>query len=154
MGKEISLTEIQQSGDPAFRYAMMRKVIEAVRKEGELYMPLLNLVTTFIDGLASGQPGTTKTAYLNYIQKQFPNLCSAIGAEVFYTNYRCGAVHEFNLKKGFAIERGEKMSGTYVDTKIIKETGDQITILNIDRLIDDFITHIQSLEEAYKHRAS
>jgi hypothetical protein len=148
MGKEISLTEIQPSGDPAFRYAMMRKVIEAVRKEGELYMPLLNLVTTFIDGLASGQPGGTKTAYMNYLQTQFPELCAAIGAEVFYTNYRCGAVHEFNLKKGFGIERGEKMPGTYVDTKTIRETGGQMTILNIDRLIDDFILHVRSLERS------
>ncbi len=154
MGKEISLTEIQQSSDPAFRYSMMRKVIEAVRKEGELYMPLLNLVTTFIDGLASGQPGETKVAYLNYLQKQFPDLCSAIGAEVFYANYRCGAVHEFDLKKGFAIERREKMPSAYVDTKTIKETGDQITILNIDQLVDDFMAHIKSLEEALKIGAS
>jgi len=150
MGKEISLAEIQQSGDPAFRYAMMRKVIEAVRKEGELYMPLLNLVTTFIDGLASGQPGGTKIAYMNYLQTHFPELCAAIGSEIFYINYRCGAVHEFNLKKGFGIERGEKMLGTYVDTKTIKETSDQLTILNIDRLIDDFIAHIRSLEESIK----
>ena len=146
MGKEISLTEIQQSGDPAFRFAMMRKVIEAVRKEGELYMPLLNLVSTFIDGLASGQPGATKPAYLNYLQTHFPDLCASIGAEVFYTNYRCGAVHEFSLKKGFGIERGEKMPCDYVDTKTIKETGEQITVLNIDRLIDDFLSHIKSLE--------
>ena len=150
MRKEISLTEIQQSGDPAFRYAMMRKVIEAVRKEGELYMPLLNLVTAFIDGLASGKKGETKVAYLNYLQTHFPNLCAAIGAEIFYTNYRCGAIHEFNLKKGFGIERGEKMPRTYVDTKTVKDTGEQLTILNIDRLIDDFISHIRSLEESIK----
>ena len=150
MGKEMSLKKIQQSDDPAFRYTMMRKVIEAVRNKGELYMPLLNLVTTFIDGLASGQPHETKVAYLNYLKMHFPDLCAAIGAEIFYTNYRCGAVHEFNLKKGFGIDRGENMPGTYIETKTIKETGNQMTFLNIDRLVDDFIAHVRSLEATLK----
>ena len=150
MAKEISLREIQQCSDLAFRYAMMRKVIEAVRKEGDLYMPLLHLVTTFIGGLASGKPGVMKISYMNYLQAHFPDLCAAIGAESFYINYRCGAVHEFSLKKGFGIERGENMPNTYVDTITIKETGNQLTVLNIDRLIDDFIAHIRSLEESIK----
>jgi len=140
MGKEISLMEIQRSDDLAFRYSMMRKVVEAVRKEGEMPLPLLNLVTTFIDGLASGQPGETKAAYLKYLRENFPDICTTLGAEIFYTNYRCGAVHEFSLKKGYAIDRGEKMPGVYVEGRTVKETGNELTFLNIDRLVDDFIS--------------
>jgi hypothetical protein len=150
MKSEASIHEVQSSGDPAFRHKMMREVIEAVEARGTLFMPLLNLVTTFIDGLASGAPGNTKKAYLAYLDAHFPDLCKALGAEVFYTKYRCGAVHEFNLKDGFAIGRDSGMSGAYSGSQVIKETGQQITILNIDRLVNDFLAHVGSLEQSTK----
>jgi hypothetical protein len=154
MKKEASLSEIQSSGDAAFRYEMMREVIETVADRGKLFMPLLNLVTTFIDGLASGAPGTTKAAYLEYLDKHFPELCKALGAEIFYSKYRCGAVHEFNLKAGFGIARDSRMDGAYVGTQTIKETGEELTVLNIDRLVADFIRHVSNLEAELKNPSS
>lgn len=150
MKPEASIHEIQSSGDPAFRYRMMREVVEAVEARGTLFMPLLNLVSTFIDGLASGAPGNTKKAYLAYLEAQFPDLCKALGAEVFYSKYRCGAVHEFNLKDGFGIGRDSGMLGAYSGTQTIKDTGQEVTILNIDRLVIDFLAHVRSLEKSLK----
>ncbi len=148
MKREMSAHEIQSSDDPAFRYQMMREVVEAVKARGTLFMPLLNLVSTFIDGLASGAPHNTKAAYLAYLKTHFPDLCKALGAEVFYSKYRCAAVHEFNLKPGFAIGRASSMSGAYADTRTLKETGQEIIVLNIDRLVRDFIAHVRSLEQS------
>lgn len=150
MKKEASLSEVQSSGDPEFRYRMMREVVEVVAGRGTLFMPLLNLVTTFIDGLASGAPSGTKAAYLEYVKVHFPELCSSLGAEVFYNKYRNAAVHEFNLKPGFAIGRDSGMEGAYVGSQTITETGEEIKLLNIDRLVKDFLTHVRSLEEAAK----
>jgi len=153
MKKEVSITKIQNTGDPEFRYRMMRKVIETVSAKGTLHMPLLNLVTTFIDGLASGPSGASKGAYLDYLKAHFPNLCAAIGAEVFYSKYRNAAVHEFSLKKGFGIDRDAAMGGAYCDTQTVKETGLELTVLNIDRLVADFLAHVKSLEAKLKEKS-
>ena len=146
MKRETSLAYGQDANDPAFRYRMMREVVEAVVARGGLFMPLLNLVSTFIDGLASGPPGDTKKAYLQYLSTHFPDLCRALGAEVFYSKYRCAAVHEFNLKPGFAIGRDSGMDGQFAGTQVVKATGQELTILNIDRVVEAFLAHVRALE--------
>src|SRR6266516_5568154 len=63
MTTHFSLSEAANLKNPRFRLGMMREVVEHVHARGDLYMPLLNLVTTFIDGLAAGPPDGTKKAY-------------------------------------------------------------------------------------------
>ena len=108
-------------------------------------MPLLNLVSAFIDGLARGKPGETKKAYLAYLKEHFPELCAELGAEVFYSKYRSAAIHEFSIKPGFAIGRNSGLKGRYVGTQEVRETGETITILNIDKLVNDFLHHVKTL---------
>ena len=117
---------------------MMRNCIRAVQTPGDLHFPLLNLVSTFIDGLASGASGGTKAAYLKYLERYFPDLCSSLGAEVFYAKYRCAAVHEFGIKPPYGIGRGSGMGGNYVETQVLEDLNHEITLLNIDRLVEDF----------------
>ena len=95
--------------------------------------------------LASGQKGGTKAAYIAYLSTHFPDLCAAVGAEAFYTNYRCATVHEFGLAPGFAIGRDQGLGGKYVDSQVVRETGQKLTILNIDRLVRDFLAHLAQL---------
>jgi len=45
------------------------------------------------------------------------------------------------------------MAGAYVGTQTIKETGRGITILNIDRLVKDFLAHVRSLGESARKAA-
>lgn len=145
MLEAVSFAEMANLADPVFRLTIMRDCIRAVQAPGHLFYPLLNLLSTFIDGLASGAKGDTKPAYISYLKTHFPDLCAALGAETFYTNYRCAAVHEFGLKRGFAIGRDQDLSGKYVGTKVILESGQQLTLLNIDRLVRDFLAHIEQL---------
>ena len=140
-----SSSEYANIGDPVFRLTMMRDCIKAVQVPGDLFYPLLNLVSTFIDGLASGTKGKTKAAYIGYLENHFPNLCSAIGAKTFYENYRCAAIHEFGLKSGFAIGRASGLNGKYADTQVIKDSGQRITVLNVDLLVKDFLKHVEQL---------
>jgi len=147
MAKKVS---VQWSGDREFRYRMMRQTIEAVGAPGILWMPLLNLVATFIDGLASGPSGASKKETLEYLQKHFPGLCAALGAEVFYSKYRNKAVHEFGIGKGFAIALRNEIGDAYVDQVADKITHEELTGLNIERLVEDFLAHIQSLEASLK----
>jgi hypothetical protein len=140
-----SIAEIANLGDPVFRLTMMRDCVCAVQAPGHLFYPLLNIISTFIDGLASGAKGNTKAAYLAYLEKHFPDLCAAIGAEKFYISYRCAAVHEFGLKPGFAIGRGFGLGGKYLETQNVPESGDVVTVLNIDRLVNDFLSHVEHL---------
>lgn len=140
-----SSSQFANLADPGFRLTMMRDCIGAVQAPGHLWYPLLNLISTFIDGLASGPSGGTRTAYVNYLKAHFPELCAAIGADTFYEKYRCAAVHEFGLRTGYAIGRDSGLKGVYADTQLICDTGETITVLNIDRLTSDFLTHVEGL---------
>lgn len=150
MPKKISKSSITDIGKNEFRTRMMGKVITHIKKDGSLHVPLLTLITCFIDGLAKGKKGETKPAYLNYIKKHFPELCKELGAEVFYNKYRNAAVHEFSIKKGYGIDRNSSMKGKYIDTQIIIESNKKLIVLNIDKLVDDFLQHIQKLRKKYK----
>jgi hypothetical protein len=79
------------------------------------------------------------------LKVNFPDLCSSLGAEVFYAKYRCGAVHEFGMKEGLAIGRDSGMKGAYVETQDIADLKRQNTVLNIDRLVHDFLKHLDNL---------
>ena len=138
-------SEFANLANPTFRLTMMRDCVRAVQAPGHLWYPLLNLIATFIDGLASGPKGGTRAAYLSYLKAHFPDLCAAVGAKVFYENYRNAAVHEFGLKPDYAIGRDSGLNGAYVDTQLIRDTGAQITVLNIDRLVADFLAHVEGL---------
>ena len=146
MRKTLSPTSLASAadiGDRIWRLEQMRDCIIAVRQAGHLHYALLNLVTTFIDGLASGKEGDTKKAYLKYLQDNFPRLCSEISPRQFYAFYRCKAVHQFGLGEGYAIGRDSpSLNGTYVAEQLFTEVGKTITVLNIDMLVEDFLTHL------------
>ena len=132
----------------------MKESVNAVYERGNLWYPLLNLVATFIDGLASGPKGGTRPAYIQYLETNFPQLCLALGAATFYENYRNAAVHEFSLKPGYAIGRDSGMKGQYVDTQLLTDIGTQQIVLNIDRLVADFVGHVDLLlSYAARHKA-
>lgn len=138
---------IQQSADREFRYRMMRETINAVYEykediPGKLWAPLMYLIATFIDGLASGD----RPKYIRYLKKHFPELCADLGAEVFYTKYRNKGVHEFNFGKGFGIALGEEIKNAYVGPVRYGKKGNVMTCVNIQRLVKDFLAHIRSLE--------
>jgi hypothetical protein len=123
----------------------MRDCIKAVQVPGDLFYPLMNLVFTFIDGLASGTKGRIKATYLIYLEAHFPDICSVIGAKTFYENYRWAAIHEFGLKSGYAIGRDSSLNCKYADTQVMKDTGQRITVLNVDRLVGNFLKHVVQL---------
>lgn len=152
MAKRIAKSEIANIGRAEFRYRMMHDVVAHVSKHGRLHVPLLTLVTCFIDGLARGKPGKTKEAYLRYLKRYFPELCADLGAEVFYEKYRNAAVHEFSIKRGYGIERNSAMRGRYADTVEVRRSGRPIVRLNIDRLVDNFLDHIRKLKRRVKKK--
>jgi hypothetical protein len=131
--------------DPAFRLAMMRRSVAALLGEGSLWYPLLNVIATYIDGLASGPKGGTKAAYLQYLANNLPGLNAAVGAQSFYDNFRNAAVHEFSLKPGFAIGRDFGMPGIYASVQQVPDVPGKTLVLNIDLLAKEFLAHLDSL---------
>jgi hypothetical protein len=146
MVRKIPSTQVAAVNDPDFRTRMMKLTIQQVMAHGELFVPLLNLISTFIDGLAAGASGQSKMAYLDYLQKNFPDLCAALGAEVFYQSFRNKAVHEFAIKPPYCLWREPAMEGKYVDT--VEVDGTEWHPLNIDRLTCDFLNHIDQLRSS------
>ncbi len=123
----------------------MRETVSQLHAHGELWFPLLNVVATFIDGLARGKSGESKKAYIEYLEKHFPELCKDLGAEVFYKSFRCAAVHEFGVRPPYALWRDADMNGKYIET--VKYGNEEWTTLNIDRLVRDFLNHVALLEK-------
>lgn len=97
--------------EPKFRLRMMRETVSQLHDHGELWFPLLNVVATFIDSLARGRLGVSKKTYIEYLGKHFPELCKELGAEVFYDNFRCAAVHEFGIRSPYVLWRDADMNG-------------------------------------------
>jgi hypothetical protein len=140
-----SLVEIANIADEQLRLEMMRGCVVALQNAGDLYFPLLNLIAVFIDGLVAAPQGRNRSEYPRYLEKHFPDLCAALPAASFYEHYRCKAVHEFGLGAGYAIGRDSGLRGAYIATQPVKETGQALTVLNIDRLASDFLRHVESL---------
>jgi hypothetical protein len=132
-------------GDPAFRLSMMHRSVKALL-DAELWYPLLNVVATYIDGLANGPMGGTKAAYIRYVTANLPRLNAEVGAQIFYDKFRNAAVHEFSLKPGFAIGRDYGMRGVYVQSQQAHGVpGNTLVVLNIDLLVEEFLAHLDAL---------
>ena len=117
--------------------ATAQKVVQDCLKE-KSFSPILCLVTCYIDALSGGK----RWLYLAALESDFPDLCAAMDAEVFYEKYRNGIVHEFSPKKGYAIAEDHELKGAYVAEVDIEPDGPKNLIaLNIERLAKDFIAY-------------
>ena len=140
-----SIADAANIANPELRFGQMIGSVRAIRDGGTLWYSLLNMISAYIDGLASGPKGGTRGAYIKYLEAHFPALNGALGAEVFYENYRNATIHEFGLRPGYAIGRDSGLDGDYVARQAIKETDGTVVVLNIDRLASDFLAHVESL---------
>jgi len=142
--KKVPESKTANIAEKRLRLRMMRETVEHVQKHGELWIPLMHLAATFIDGLAQGKSGETRRAYLTYLKAHFPELCADLGAEAFYSYFRCASVHEFAIRPPFALWRESDMGVEYAET--VEIDGVEFTALNIDRLVRDFLSHLRKVE--------
>ena len=70
--------------DPAFRIGLMWRSVVALINEGTLWYPLLNIIATYIDGLANVPKGGTTAAYVQDVASNLTGLDAAVGAWSFY----------------------------------------------------------------------
>ena len=124
---------------------MMRDTVVALRNQGTLWYPLLNVVATLIDGLASGPKGGTKAAYVRYINANLPKLAEEVGADLFYKHFRNPTIHPYALADGYAIGRNSEMPGRYLSSHHIPRLETSLTVLNIDLLVEEFLSHLDEL---------
>jgi hypothetical protein len=148
MMRTVLASNITDLSVPKFRIDMMRKTSMLVRDQGELWVPLLLLIGEFIDGLAKPPKNKVRERYVAYLQANFYALCTALGggekgAQTFYDNFRVKAAHEFAANPPFGIGREAEMKGVYVEEVIVGK--EKWTLLNIDRLADDFLKHLDAI---------
>ena len=122
---------------------MMRETVMLLETRPDLGFVLLALVASFIDGLAKGAPGNTRVAYITYLETHFPSLCLALGAEVFYAHIRNAAIHEFAPRPPFALAHKTELGIQYTETRELN--GENWTVLNVDKIVSDFKSHLDSL---------
>ena len=145
--RDLSAAALFNVADPSAKRRLMREAIEALEPNPDLGFVLLHTVSAFIDGLAAGAKSNTKAAYLSYLQANFPALCQAIGAEIFYTHIRSKAVHEFALLPPLALAHSSSLADptAYVETVVI--SGKEWTLVNLEKVVADFRSHLDTLGE-------
>ncbi len=141
--KTIDSSTVTNIADPAVRVEMMRSAIHLLRANPDLGFVLVSLIAAFIDGLAKGAPGKTRSAYLTYLKANFPELCQSIGAEVFYSHIRNAGIHEFAPRPPLALARNAELPGQYCEMR--EMDGAEWTVVNVDRIVDDFLAHLDQL---------
>jgi hypothetical protein len=142
--KSIDPSVVTNIADPAVRSAMMRATVELLRTRPDLGFVLVSVVAAFIDGLAKGKPGETRSAYLAYMRTNFPDLCQSIGAEVFYAHIRNAGIHEFAPRPPFALAPDSALGGKYCETRELN--GAEWTVVNADRIVNDFLAHLDNVD--------
>lgn len=141
----IDPKQVTNTKDPEFVTRMMQKSVDKCKKE-DLFMPSLCLISCFIDGLGNG----TKEDYIKNLETRFPDLCTQLGALIFYQKYRNGIVHEFDMKKGFGIARRSEIGDRYISEENFNGSNGKIKFLNIDLLTDDFIKWVKEIRKGVK----
>ena len=141
--KEIQSSQVTNIADMSSKVAMMRETVALLETRPDLGFVLLTLVAAFIDGLAKGAPGKTRVAYIDYLKNNFPELCLALGAEVFYAHIRNAAIHEFAPRPPIALAHESELMGQYAETRELN--GEHWTVLNVDKIVTDFKHHLDKL---------
>ena len=136
--KKININKITDTGNPNFIKRAMSKSVKLLYKNDE-FIPTLLIVACGIDVSSGGN----KSKYLKLLEENFPDLCSELGAIIFYQKYRNGIVHFLSPKKGFGIDRDTSMQGKYIEESEVIETKQKIISLNIDKLYSDFTKFMQ-----------
>jgi hypothetical protein len=124
----------------------MRETLQTLESNPDLGFVLMHLVAAFIDGLAAGPKGNTKSAYLQYLKTNFPNLCQALGAEVFYSKIRSKAVHEFALAPPLALAHASRLTDPTAYVETVTRDGQELLLVNLEKLVADFRAHLDTLE--------
>ena len=142
--KSLETSKATNIADPQLRAAMMRETVALLKTRPSLGFVLVSMVAAFIDGLAKPPPSKVREAYVSYLERHFPNLCRAIGAEVFYSNVRCAGIHEFAPRPPIALAASAELGGKYAETRQ-DEHGAAWVLLNADLVVQDFLEHLDKL---------
>jgi hypothetical protein len=118
-------------------------IAQAVRLliDRQLFTPAFCLIAAGIDGIAGGD----RDKYIATLEEHFPDLCQALGAEVFYSKYRNGMIHEYSPKKGFGLTEDKEVGTTIVETLKIEGQHDQLICVNVEALARDFENYVHRI---------
>lgn len=139
--KQIPINSITRINDGEF---LPRQISESVALliESKYFIPALSLMACSIDALtAKGD----KQLYIKSLQKYFPDLCSDISPVIFYEKFRNGSAHLLSPVEGFAIGRDFELGSNYIETNMVKESNQEIAVLNIDRFYNDFKKFVETV---------
>jgi len=131
---------------PKNKIKLMQKAIQHLQGDPDLGFVKLLLVATFIDGLVQSPKGRVGVPYKQYLETHFPEMCKQLGAEVFYEYFRNSSIHEFAPRPPFALGSTKSLGQAYVGRWKIENR--EWTLLNIDRLVADFLQHLGKLVKA------
>ena len=114
-----------------------KRLASAVRvcRDKSYWVPCLVLIAAGIDRLGGGK----KSGYLKVLKKGFPELCSQMTPNEFYSKFRNGVLHTFSPKRGYALANNTEVGSEYVANVSLRNSKRQYRSLNIDRLIEDFL---------------
>lgn len=131
--------------DPVKQRRLMRETLSAIEPNRDLGFMLVHLVAAFIDGLVRAPKGQTKARYIDYLRAHFPALCKVIRPEDFYEHIRNKAIHEFNVLPPFAFAHQGQLQDPTAYVEAVRIGGQQWTLVNVEKVVEDFRAHLDSL---------
>ncbi len=123
--------------NPQKRYNAMAGAVQFLL-ERKHYVATLCLVACYFDEMSTAGRHTA-SKYLEFLEQQFPDLCKELGAQVFYSKFRCGLVHEFSPETGFALAEDRETRGAYTGRFEVEGREDTLIALNVERLANEFM---------------
>lgn len=134
---KISADQYFDLTNPQKRYKAMADAVQFLL-ERKHYVATLCLVACYLDEMSTAGRHTARE-YLEFLERQFPDLCRELGAQVFYSKFRCGLVHEFSPETGFAVAEDREARGAYTGRFEVEGREDILIGLNVERLAAEFI---------------
>ncbi len=136
--KVIKSEAFMDLGDKGRTLRSMRETIDFLL-ERQKYIGLLIVVVCVIDALNDG----SQDRFEKFLERHFAELCRDLPARKFYEKYRNPIVHNFRLRKGYAIVENHEACGRYFYPSFKLEGTDRtFGGLNIDRFARDMMSYL------------
>jgi hypothetical protein len=150
--KTIPTDEVFRTGVSSNRYNLMHLDVELLHRQ-ERFTSCTVLMMCFVDALASPDSDSDRSRFAQFVKAHFAELYKGLdglvpgktGGDLLYDRYRNGLLHRLGPKAGFALCRNAELDGAFVGEIEIEGMG-RFTAINVDRLVDEFLSLIRRLE--------
>ena len=135
--------EVYDIADHNNKIQIMKVAVETLSKNPDMGIVVALLICTFIDSLAE----TSHSMFYKYLEDHFPDLEKEIGFLMISKHLRNKTVHKFAFLPPLALAHSQMFDDKNDYKKEEEIKGQKWILLNVDRLIKDFLEHLEEIKK-------